>query len=78
MARRVTGLCLALLFWVASISANVHDPRALSADPQTAGRAIAPKLSGLGEHHYPVTTTSEASQAFFDQGLLNFFFGLID
>ena len=30
---------------------------------------IAPKLSGLGEYHYDVTTSSEDAQAFFDQGL---------
>ena len=31
--------------------------------------AIAPKLSGLGDYHYDVTTSSEDAQAFFDQGL---------
>lgn len=30
---------------------------------------IAPKLSGLGDYHYDVTTSSEDAQAFFDQGL---------
>ena len=30
--------------------------------------AIAPKLSGLGDYHYDVTTSSEDAQAFFDQG----------
>ncbi len=30
---------------------------------------IAPKLSGLGDYHYNVTTSSEDAQAFFDQGL---------
>ena len=30
---------------------------------------IAPKLSGLGDYHYDVTTSSEDAQGFFDQGL---------
>lgn len=30
---------------------------------------IAPKLSGLGDLHYEVTTSSDEAQAFFDQGL---------
>ena len=29
---------------------------------------IAPKLSGLGDYHYDVTTSSEDAQGFFDQG----------
>ncbi len=63
------GLWLAALLYSIALSANVHDPKALAADPKTATTAIAPTLTGLGQHHYPVTTTSEASQAFFDQGL---------
>lgn len=48
--------------------AQIHDPRAIDADPTTASGPIAPTLRGLGEHHVPVTTDSEASQSFFDQG----------
>jgi len=50
-------------------SARIHDPRALSADPARAEAPIAPKLEGLGDHHFPVTTSSPSSQRFFDQGL---------
>jgi len=46
-----------------------HDARALDADPFTATEPIAPVLEGLGEHHHPVTTSSERAQMFFDQGL---------
>ncbi len=48
--------------------AQIHDPKALTADPHTATGPIAPKLAGLGDHHFPVTTNSPDSQAFFDQG----------
>lgn len=51
-----------------SVLAQVHDPKALLADPTTATGPIAPVLSGLGDHHFEVTTVSERSQYFFDQG----------
>ncbi|MGI9327920.1 MAG: hypothetical protein ACR2PZ_22060, partial [Pseudomonadales bacterium] len=63
------NLWLAALLFATSLSANVHDPKALAADPKTASSAIAPTLAGLGQHHHAITTSSEASQAFFDQGL---------
>ena len=49
--------------------AQIHDARALAADPQRANGPIAPKLEGLGDYHFPVTTQNPASQQFFDQGL---------
>jgi tetratricopeptide (TPR) repeat protein len=49
--------------------AQIHDARALAADPDKAEGPIAPKLDGLGDHHFPVTTQSLESQQFFDQGL---------
>lgn len=48
---------------------NVHDQRALQADPHKATEPIAPVLEGLGDHHHPITTKSERAQLFFDQGL---------
>ena len=52
-----------------ALQAQVHDPRALAADPRTASAAIAPKLSNLGNYHFAVTTNNPESQYFFDQGL---------
>jgi tetratricopeptide (TPR) repeat protein len=52
-----------------SAAANIHDPRAIEADPANATDAIAPKLAGLGTHSLRVTTSSAESQYFFDQGL---------
>ncbi len=40
---------------------------ALTADD--AGEPLAPTLEGLGDLHYPITTSSDAAQRFFDQGL---------
>lgn len=60
---------LLVLFASANASAQIHDPRAIAADPATADGPIAPRLTGLGDYHYPVTTNSEDSQYFFDQGL---------
>ena len=34
-----------------------------------AGEPLAPMLEGLGDLHYPITTSSDAAQRFFDQGL---------
>jgi hypothetical protein len=49
--------------------AKIHDARALATDPSTSEAPIAPKLEGLGDYHFPVTTLSSESQRFFDQGL---------
>lgn len=48
--------------------ANVHDPRAINADPTTATSPIAPKLTGLGDQVFPITTANEDSNYFFQQG----------
>ena len=41
----------------------------LLAEPAKNNEPIAPRLDGLGEWHFDVTTESEDAQAFFDQGL---------
>lgn len=48
--------------------AQVWDPAALNADPKTANGPISPKLTGLGDYEFAVTTDNEESQYFFDQG----------
>jgi tetratricopeptide (TPR) repeat protein len=65
-----------VLEWVAAAAlaalpgaAQIHDPRAIEADPATATSAIAPLLEGLGDYHFEVTTSDARSQRFFDQGL---------
>ena len=50
------------------VLAEIHDPRALTADPTTASSPIAPKLTGLGDYQFKVTTTNKQSQYFFNQG----------
>ncbi len=61
--------CISIcLFLAGSVYAQVHDPKALSADPLSATDPIAPALQGLGDHHFEVTTSSPQSQYFFDQG----------
>jgi len=68
--RATTGIILIVLAFVAvPIGAQIHDPRALAAGPETAEGPIAPKLKGLGDYHFSVTTKSPTSQQFFDQGL---------
>jgi tetratricopeptide (TPR) repeat protein len=52
-----------------TVMAQIHDARALAADPSKADKPIAPILEGLGDYHFPVTTQSPESQRFFDQGL---------
>ena len=51
------------------VSAKIHDPRALNADPAKTQKPIAPKLKGLGDYNFTVTTVNPASQQFFNQGL---------
>lgn len=58
-----------LVISLTGAQAQVHDPRAIAADPATATTQIAPKLEGLGDHHFPVTTDDQESQYYFDQGL---------
>ncbi len=62
-------LTLATALVAPRAAGHVHDPRALEADPATATAPIAPVLEGLGELHFPVTTSVLDSQRFFDQGL---------
>lgn len=62
----VVGICLLL---AGSAGAQVHDPRALEADPELAEEAIAPVLDGLGDEFITITTTNPMSQQFFNQGL---------
>jgi tetratricopeptide (TPR) repeat protein len=58
------------LFLAASASqAQVHDPRALEADPARARQSVAPVLDGLGDERIEVTTRDPKSQQFFNQGL---------
>lgn len=59
---------LVCLLSVTPVIAQVHDPKALTADPTTATTAIAPALQGLGDHHFEVTTANPQSQYFFNQG----------
>jgi tetratricopeptide (TPR) repeat protein len=56
------------LILASSALAQVHDPKALNADPATADQPIAPMLTGLGDYHFVVTTKVPRSQMFFDQG----------
>ncbi len=63
------AICISICFVLAApVFAQVHDPKALSADPVTATQPIAPVLKGLGDHHFKVSTSNEQSQYFFDQG----------
>jgi tetratricopeptide (TPR) repeat protein len=50
-------------------NAQIFDPAALNVDPKTATGPMSPKLTGLGDSHFKVTTSNAESQYFFDQGL---------
>ena len=63
----LTASCF-LMLSTQIIVAEIHDPRALTADPNTATSAIAPKLEGLGDYDFKVTTSNKNSQYFFNQG----------
>jgi tetratricopeptide (TPR) repeat protein len=61
--------CSIFYFGGASAQAMIHDHRALDAEPTEATAPIAPRLEGLGNYHFTVTTANTESQEFFDQGL---------
>ncbi len=69
LALRAVILLAASLGLAPIAQAMIHDPVALAADPATADSPIAPTLTGLGDHHFPITTNHAEVQAFFDQGL---------
>ncbi len=67
---RTLILSIMMLCLMASpVTAMIHSPLALEADPSKAKSPIAPLLEGLGDHHFPVSTQIPESQVFFDQGL---------
>ena len=66
---RALTIAVATLVAALPALAQVHDPRALTADPATAQKPIAPVLEGLGSYHFKVSTDDSRSQQFFDQGL---------
>ncbi|GAB3112224.1 hypothetical protein G8770_19635 [Aestuariicella hydrocarbonica] len=65
----LSGWALLMGLVVLPVDAQIHDPLALKADPASADQPIAPLLTGLGDHHFPVTTSVARSQTYFDQGL---------
>jgi len=67
--RFTTIFLIILSFSAQAAMAQIHDPRALAADPSKAVKPIAPLLEDLGDYHFPITTNSPESQRFFDQGL---------
>ena len=67
--KRYSVAAILILLVTGLAHAQVHDPRAIEADPATATSPIAPRLEGLGDHHFPITTDNDAAQYFFDQGL---------
>jgi len=60
------ALCITVLS--SGATAQVFDPKALNADPKTATGPLSPKLTGLGEYSFAVSTDNLESQYFFDQG----------
>lgn len=62
-------VAVAVLVLSQSAAAQFWDARALAIDPATATAPVAPALTGLSDLHHAVTTSSPASQQFFDQGL---------
>jgi tetratricopeptide (TPR) repeat protein len=69
---RITTILIALTIFsliAAPAVARIHDARALAADPAKTKEPIAPKLKGLGDYHFTVTTHNPESQRFFNQGL---------
>lgn len=65
LLRAGTLACCMALLWV-DATAQQQQP---SSAPEVMPGQIAPVLTGLGDHHMPITTASPRAQDFFDQGL---------
>ncbi len=63
LGRLVLGAATVTLLAAPAIG-QTHDPRAIDADPATADGPIAPRLAGLGDHHFAVTTEVPACATF--------------
>ena len=68
MLKKIVAGAVCLLFISTSAFAQVFDPTALNADPKTATGPLSPKLEGLGNYSFAVSTSNAESQYFFDQG----------
>ncbi len=62
-------LALGCLLFASATFSQIHDPRALAADPATATGPIAPRIDGLGEHVFETSSTNADAAYFFNQGL---------
>jgi len=71
MNRAVTTVLFIGIWFLLSVGtfAQIHDPRAIEADPDLAEGPIAPVLDGLGDESIAITTSNPKSQQFFNQGL---------
>ncbi len=65
---RRTSLCFTLAFTFAAAACQSGDAPP-SAERQSGGASGVPLFDDLGNHHLPITTSSEQAQAYFDQGL---------
>lgn len=71
MNKTVTTVLFIGIWFLLSVGtfAQIHDPRAIEADPDLAEGPIAPVLDGLGDESIVITTSNPESQQFFNQGL---------
>lgn len=68
MLKKIVIGAVAMGLMTSTANSQVWDPVALNADPKTADGPLSPKLDGLGNYKFAVTTTNPESQYFFDQG----------
>ncbi len=67
---------LVALAWVAAGALTINPPEMVLASTQNDVQSIsvagqtAPRLQNLGDHQFPVTTTSARAQLFMDQGMM--------
>lgn len=68
MLKKIVIGAVAAGLMTSGANSQVWDPVSLNADPKTADGPLSPKLDGLGNYKFAVTTTNPESQYFFDQG----------
>lgn len=61
-------LAISITCFMSQTNAQIFDPTVLNIDPYTATGPVAPKIEGLGEYGFEITTDSEQSRYFFNQG----------
>ena len=67
--KRIKTMLVLLLEPALCLAALAQEPSSADKGKSASSGAVAPRLQDLGDHVFPVTTTSKQAQLFINQGL---------